>query len=155
VRPLAQLRVGHSAGLIHAFPLKKKTARAVKAPLCALPCPFWQEPVVNSTPVLSCHPPHAGTNNESVYIYDVGAERVTARVAGHRDDVNAVRVHVCVCARMHVCVCARVHVCVRVRVRVCACMCAYVCVRAYACAHVCVGRERAHMCVCVPSCLPP
>jgi len=33
----------------------------------------------------------AGTNNESVYIYDVATSTVTAKVTGHRDDVNAVK----------------------------------------------------------------
>ncbi|GFH22251.1 WD_REPEATS_REGION domain-containing protein, partial [Haematococcus lacustris] len=31
----------------------------------------------------------AGTNNRSVYIYDLGESKVVARVAGHADDVNA------------------------------------------------------------------
>lgn len=33
----------------------------------------------------------AGTNNSSVYVYDVGEQKVVARAAGHSDDVNAVR----------------------------------------------------------------
>lgn len=33
----------------------------------------------------------AGTNNDSVYIYDLESSRVTARIPAHRDDVNAVR----------------------------------------------------------------
>lgn len=32
----------------------------------------------------------AGTGDDSLWIYDVGAERTTCRVHGHRDDVNAV-----------------------------------------------------------------
>uniref|UniRef100_A0A7S3VU90 Anaphase-promoting complex subunit 4 WD40 domain-containing protein n=1 Tax=Dunaliella tertiolecta TaxID=3047 RepID=A0A7S3VU90_DUNTE len=32
----------------------------------------------------------AGTNNESVYIYDVATSTINAKVSGHKDDVNAV-----------------------------------------------------------------
>ncbi len=33
----------------------------------------------------------SGTNNESVYVYDMEEGRVVARGKGHTDDVNAVR----------------------------------------------------------------
>lgn len=32
----------------------------------------------------------AGTNDQSVYVFDIATSKVVARVQGHRDDVNAV-----------------------------------------------------------------
>lgn len=32
----------------------------------------------------------AGTNDQSVYVFDIATNKVVARVQGHRDDVNAV-----------------------------------------------------------------